>query len=184
MPIADQILHSLGMVAGLTRAPSSVADLGSGGGVPGLVLARLLWPKARWRLIESSTRRAAFLTDAVASLDLGDRVEVIPRRAEEAGRHPSWRGHHDLVLARSFGPPAVTAECAAALLTEKGCILVSEPPGDLDPHRWPAGGLAMLNLVIERFQPVPVHVMMLCPTGPCPDRYPRRVGIPAKRPLF
>lgn len=184
MPVEDQIRHSLGMVAGRRTEPLAVADLGSGGGVPGLVLARLVWPNATWRLIECGVRRAAFLNEAVASLGLSPRVEVFACRAEEVGRDASMRGSHDVVLARSFGPPAVTAECAAPLLVEGGRILVSEPPGELDRRRWPAAGLAMLDLVVESAQSAPVHVVVLRSTASCADRYPRRVGIPSKRPLF
>jgi len=86
-----------------------VVDLGSGGGVPGLVLAAV-WTGSTVYLIETMGRRAAFLSRSVGTLDL-NLVHVIPGRAEEAGRDPALRGTFDLVTARGFGPPAVTAEC-------------------------------------------------------------------------
>ena len=60
----------------------------------------------------------------------------LAQRAEEAG-HSTWRSAYDLVTARGFGPPAVTAECGGALLAPGGILAVAEPPGS-DPARWPA----------------------------------------------
>jgi 16S rRNA (guanine527-N7)-methyltransferase len=171
------------LAAAVGSAPSRVLDLGSGGGLPGLVLASC-WPTAEVTLLDGGTARAAFLSWAVAELGCGDRVAVAAGRAEELGR-TELRGGFDLVVARSFGPPAVVAECGAPFLAVGGWLLVSEPP-DSDGSRWdhPAE-LAALGLAPEpvrerdghRFQPLQA-------TTPCPNRYPRRTGIPTKRPLF
>ena len=184
MPIAEQVRHACGMAIALGVVPSDVVDLGSGGGVPGFVLARLVWPDARWHFVESSARRVAFLNEAQEALGLDGRVTVWHGRAEEAGRDVGLRHSVDLVVARSFGAPAVTAECAAPFLRTGGVVLVSEPPGDRSAQRWPPAGLAQLDLRLEAAQAEPVHVVVLRSTGACADRYPRRVGIPAKRPLF
>lgn len=162
---------------------SRAVDLGSGAGVPGLPLALAL-PGCRWVLIESAARRAAFLRGSIGELGLGGRVEVVEERAELVGRRPDCRGSFDLVVARSFGPPAVVAECGAPLLHPGGRAVISEPPGGA-PGRWPAPGLAELGM--EPAGSVAAGgatYQVLRQTGPCPDRYPRRVGIPAKRPLF
>jgi 16S rRNA (guanine527-N7)-methyltransferase len=91
------------------------------------------------------------------------------------------------VVVRSFGPPAVTAECGAPFLRVGGLLVVSEPPaeeGKALEERWPADGLAPLGLEpAERWtEPFTYHASRQ--VTPCPDRYPRRVGIPTKRPLF
>jgi 16S rRNA (guanine527-N7)-methyltransferase len=158
-------------------------DLGSGGGVPGLALA-LWWPDSRWVLIDAGQRRAVFLDDAVEALDLADRVTVALRAAEDAGRDPALRAAADLVVARSFGPPAVVAECAAPLLRVGGRLLVSEPP-DPDPARWPAADLANLGLVLHgRSESGSGSVMELEQVSPARDEVPRRPGAPARRPLW
>jgi 16S rRNA (guanine527-N7)-methyltransferase len=179
-PVRDQIDHALGFLEGLPAGAAHVVDLGAGGGVPGLVLAvaRPMWQLV---LLDAAARRCAVLEDAVAELGLGDRVEVRHQRAEDAGRGP-LRSAVDAVVARSFGPPAVVAECAAPLLRVGGVLVVSEPPEDRD--RWPAEGLALVGL-----EPGPRwrrhgSYQALRQTVPCPDRFPRRPGIPAKRPLF
>lgn len=160
-------------------------DLGSGGGLPGLVLATR-WPDSHAVLVDSGTRRAAFLREAVTSLDLQDRVRVVLGRAEDLGRDPRWRGRFDAVVVRSFGPPAVVAECAAPFLKVGGLLVVSEPPGDVRTplERWPAEHLAVLGLRPCHSHDVGRHYQVLEQVTPCPDRFPRRVGVPAKRPLF
>ena len=158
----------------------TVVDLGSGGGVPALVLA-LACPGLSWVLVEVRQRRAQWLATAARRLGLGDRVTVRTERAEQVGRGP-WRGSAAAVTARSFGPPAVTAECAAPLLERGATCWVSEPP-TAEPARWPHDGLLLLGLA-RRASGEPPGWAGLDLIRPCPDDYPRRVGIPAKRPLF
>jgi 16S rRNA (guanine527-N7)-methyltransferase len=187
-PVEAHVAHARGFAAAAASAgvpvdqDLAVVDLGSGGGVPGLVLAAL-WPDAGLALMDGSARRAEFLRRAVEVCHLEDRVSVWEQRAEDAGRDPQRRGQADLVVARGFGPPSVTAECAAPLLREGGRLVVSEPPGDLH-DRWPEGplgelGLGCPSMFRDRFG---FQVMTQC--RPCPERFPRRVGVPAKRPLF
>jgi len=188
-PVEPHLVHAAGFAeaagAGLPVgwAPDAAADLGSGAGLPGLALA-VWFPSSRWILIDSSVRRTAFLRRQVAELQLHHRVEVVEERAEDAGRAPVWRGSRDLVVARSFGPPAVVAECAAPLLRIGGRLVVSEPPVG-DGPRWPASPLRVLGL--SPGSTVAAHgatFQVLHQRTPCPERFPRRVGVPAKRPLF
>ena len=109
---------------------------------------------------------------------------MVEGRAEELARRADLRGRFDLVVARGFGPPAVTAECGAGFLVVGGRLVVSEPPGGR-PDRWPAEGLAPLGLEPgRRSRRAGASYQVLRQATACPDRYPRRVGIPAKRPLF
>lgn len=183
-PVAGHIEHAAGFVqAAGDEHPGRVVDLGSGGGVPGLVVAGS-WPGAVLYLLDSNERRVLFLARAVAALGLADRVIVGHARAEDAGRDPAWRGRADVVLARSFGPPAVTAECAAPLLAVGGRLIVSEPP-DETADRWPELPLARLGLrAVGRFEQAFSRFQVLRQEERCPEAYPRRVGVPAKRPLF
>lgn len=184
------IEHAFGFAGGLPAPPRWFLDLGSGGGVPGLVLATH-WPGSEAVLLDASARRCAFLTEAVDELGCGDRVTVVRARAEAAGRDTGLRGRFDAVVARGFGPPPVTAECAAPFLVAGGRLVVSEPPAvaardgaDAAPDRWPAAGVARVGLVAEREWTSPYHYRSFVLETPCPDAYPRRDGVPAKRPLF
>lgn len=182
-PLIDHLDHTSGFAEQVSDPPRRALDLGSGGGVPGLVLAVEHWPDARWVLLDANQRRAAFLTSAVEALGVGDRVMVRRGRAEEAGRTPDLRGGFDLVVSRSFGPPAVTAECAAPLLGVGGQLVVSEPPERL-AGRWDEAGMAALGLEAEGERPTSAHFARFRQLWPCPARFPRRNGVPAKRPLF
>lgn len=180
-PLGPQIEHARGFAATLARAPESFLDLGAGGGLPGLVLAEC-WPEARGVLLDAMTRRADFLRSACARLGIEERMTVVAERAETAAR-TGLREGFAVVTARSFGPPAVTAECAVAFLRPGGRLVVSEPPED-DPTRWPADGLAVLGMTRVRSASPESRFIVLERTGPLDDRLPRRSGVPAKRPLW
>jgi 16S rRNA (guanine527-N7)-methyltransferase len=182
--------HADGFAAGIEQAPTDFLDLGSGGGVPGLVLARR-WPESRAVLLDARERRCAFLRGAAQGLNLGERVAVVWARAEEAGHRDDLRGGFDLVVARGFGPPAVTAECGAPFLRLGGTLAVSEPPEDEDAvarsdvsSRWAPAGLARLGLAVGRSWTDGYRYQALDQVELCPQRYSRKPGIPAKRPLF
>lgn len=188
-PVEAHLDHAAGYAtalevdAGAGWSPVRAADLGSGAGLPGLPLA-LHYVGAQWVLVEVSVRRAAFLRTAVGDLGLADRVAVVEERAEAVGRFLDRRASFDLVVARSFGGPGVLAECAAPLLRAGGRAVVSEPPGG-EPGRWPAEGLAQLGMTPgASVRAGGAAYQVLCQETLCPERWPRRVGMPAKRPLF
>jgi 16S rRNA (guanine527-N7)-methyltransferase len=174
--------HTHAFAAAVGREPNAYLDLGSGGGIPGLALA-LDWPRSHGVLLDGSSRRCEFLKDAVTELGLAARVEVVCERAEEAARRVALRGRFPVVVARSFGAPAVTAECATGFLSDGGRLVVSEPPSAA-PDRWPSAQLATLGLAPPETRRDDYGFAILRRTGPLSDRWPRRVGIPAKRPLW
>jgi 16S rRNA (guanine527-N7)-methyltransferase len=189
MPIADQIEHALGFVAILEEQsggpPSCVLDLGTGGGIPGLVLASC-WPDTRVVLMDANERRTAFLQEVVDDWAGGGRCQVVRGRAEELGRTEEMREAFDAVTSRSFGPPAATAECGSSFLTVGGAMVISEPPDTALGDRWPTAGLDQLGLArVATLRPVQrFGYQALTKVEPLDVRYPRRVGIPVKRPLF
>jgi 16S rRNA (guanine527-N7)-methyltransferase len=181
-PVAPQLDHARAFVRALA-ADVRALDLGSGGGLPGLVILAER-PDVAGVLLDATQRRCDFLRDACERLGFGDRARVVCARAEDAAREPEWRGAFDVVTARSFGAPAVTAECAVGFLRDGGSVLVSEPP-EPDPNRWPADGLARLGLVLEPVpEAAPSQLVRLRSLGAVDARWPRRVGIPRKRPLW
>jgi 16S rRNA (guanine527-N7)-methyltransferase len=187
-PIEAHLDHAAGFAAAaesaLGRPPTRFVDLGTGGGVPGLVLA-LRWTSARGVFVDSGHRRSSFLREATERLDVRDRVEVVEGRAEALGRDETYREVFDVATARSFAAPAVTAEISAGLVVVGGVLVVSEPP-DPDPaSRWPVAGLRELGFGPEA--PVShggAHYAVLPKVAPCPERFPRAVGRPGKRPLW
>jgi 16S rRNA (guanine527-N7)-methyltransferase len=190
-PVQRQVQHARAFASAWTELADGsrrhVLDLGSGGGLPGLVLG-VEHPDLKLVLLEGSETRCSFLRRAVRGLGIADRVEVLEDRAESAGRDERWRGQFDVVVARSFGRPSVTAECAAPFLRPGGIAEISAPPSagreSLQADRWPAQGLTSLHMAYVTTVAQPFRFDILRQAAPCPATYPRRVGVPAKRPLF
>ena len=141
------------------------------------------WPTTSLLLVDGSVRRCAFLEEAIAELGVEDHVSVRCGRAEDLAHDDDLRGRADLVVARSFGAPPVLAECAAGLLATGGHLLVSEPPDGLE-DRWPEPGLEQLGMGPARLVVAEARFALIEQRSPCPDRFPRRVGVPTMRPLF
>jgi len=186
--IDDHIDHACGFVAAVRSErlaePERVVDLGSGGGIPALVLVEL-WKTSKVVMIEANERRAQFLEEEVQR-EVRHRVTILPYRAEIVGRDWTYRQAFEIVTARSFGSPGVTAECASPFLEVGGLLVVSEPPDVPVEERWPQASLDPLGLeLLRRFRYRDrYNFACLVKVADCPARYPRRVGIPAKRPLF
>lgn len=162
--------------------PSNVLDLGSGGGVPGLVLLEI-W-NCQTVLLDSMEKRCRFLRSMIAAPEAPLGARVAEGRAEDLAWDRSLSEDFDLVVARSFGPPSSTAECAARFLKVSGLLIVSEPPDVPQSARWPQTGLGQLGL--RRLTPDDAKGGYVCieKTRPTPKEFPRKVGIPGKRPLF
>jgi len=186
------LLKVLGVLrqAGLAPQEESIriADLGPGGGFPGIPM-RIVEPTLELVLIESNQRRAEFLGVAVEALSLDD-VIVAPLRAEDAGRDPSLRASFDIVVARALAAMPVLVEYALPLLREGGVLVAPKGSRALDELAEASaaitalGGVA-LNPVALPVAPdaLPQTVLLVRREGALDDRYPRRAGIPAKRPL-
>lgn len=163
----------------LPRESVRALDLGSGAGIPGILLA--LWrPKDTWVLLDAMEKRCSFLREVIDRFDMHDRVNVCIGRAEEKAHETDMRGKFDVVTARGFGSAGTTAECAAGFLRVGGILIVSEPTESSE--RWENDGLRSLGV-----QSVPSNepFMFMGKTEHlCPNNFPRRNGIPKKRPLF
>jgi 16S rRNA (guanine527-N7)-methyltransferase len=145
------------------------------------------WPDAQGILLESQHRRCEFLEAAVARLDLAGRVGVRGGRAEDLARVPELRGRVDLVVARAFGRPAVTAECGVGFLQAGGRLVVTEPPEGTErtSERWPEDALRLLGLgPASLIRSGGAGAAVLVALGEPADQWPRRVGRPAKSPLW
>lgn len=181
------IQNALGFASAIGTG-ADVVDLGSGGGVPGLaLLARR--PDLRVVLLDSARRRTDFLTEALVALAEVDpgiegRSEVVWGRAEDLARDQKNRGRFEVVVARSFGRPAVVAECARPFLCSGGRLIVSEPPA-ADEARWPVASLEVLGLrVAEFYRSANSGFVVLEAVGDCPDGLPRRAGVAERKPAF
>jgi 16S rRNA (guanine527-N7)-methyltransferase len=165
-----------------------VIDIGSGAGFPGLPIA-IVRPQLEITLLEATAKKADFLRAIVAELSL-ENIAVVQARAEEAGRDPAHREAYDVALARAVAPLPVLLELAVPFLKVGG--ILAAPKGSAAPRETAGASKALAELGSEIVEAVPLPVEV---TGPIPtlvlvrklaptlDRYPRRTGIPKKRPL-
>ena len=184
--IDDHLADSLvGLEVAPIRSAADLADLGSGAGVPGLVLAIAL-PETRVSLVESASRRSAFLTRAVAASETANAV-VVNTRAES---WPEGLAAFDVVTARALAPLPVVVEYAAPLLAVGGTLAVwrgKRNRGDERAGARAAGQLGLEPIEIRHMQPFPgaenryLHLMLKVTETPL--GFPRRPGMALKRPL-
>jgi precorrin-6B methylase 2 len=174
-----QIAHALEFLRPFAvERDAACLDLGSGGGVPGLPLI-LAYPRTRWTLVDAWQARCDHLVRAVHALGVDDRVAVMHARAEAAGRGP-LRTAADVVVARSFGPPPSTAECAGPLLRRGGRLVVSVA----EEATWPAA-IPEVGLLAERSWQTPSGAFRsYVRTGDVDVRFPRRPSAQRRSPLF
>jgi 16S rRNA (guanine527-N7)-methyltransferase len=167
------------------RRALSVADLGSGAGVPGLPLAISL-PEATVALVESAARKYAFLERALIACEVRN-ARAVHARAEA---WPEGLGALDLVTARALGPLEVVVEYAAPLLTVGGTLVVWR--GRRDQAAEAAGARAANKMGLEAGEVVPVrpyaaaqsrHLHLMSKVKETPPGFPRRPGMAIKRPL-
>jgi 16S rRNA (guanine527-N7)-methyltransferase len=170
--------HVLDALAGLPAVdaapPGPLADVGSGGGLPGLVLA-VVRPARETHLIEATARKAAFIAEAAAELGLG--VHVHAERSEDVGRG-ELRDACACAVARALAPPPVAVELCLPLVRAGGRLVLwsREPAGD--QLAFAAGELEGRVLAPEC-----AGVLVIGKLGATPERFPRRPGMAAKRPL-
>ena len=186
-PVQEHILHAEGFLQTIMdntdrRQPGKVVDLGSGGGVPALILADSL---KNWSfiLIERKKKRANFLLWAIKTLSVEERVEIICDEVENVARNKKYEESADFVTARSFGPPPTTAECACRLLKLRGFLVVSEPP--TTTKRWENPALEETGLISTKTYKQENGTFQVLQLQKNPgNRLPRRPGVPKKRPLW
>ena len=170
------------------RQITSMIDVGTGGGFPGLPL-KLLYPQATLTLADSVAKKTAFLSLVVQELGL-EEVKIFTGRAEELGQMPEHREQYDLALARAVAGLPVLVEYLLPLVRVGGVILAQKGNtalkelAEAETAITTLGGKALLPIELTLpGLPEPRYLLLIEKTAPTPSNYPRRVGIPTKRPL-
>jgi 16S rRNA (guanine527-N7)-methyltransferase len=157
---------------------SSVVDIGSGGGVPGIVVA-ILRPDLAMTLLDADRRKSGFLIHVAGLLGLQS-VRVVAERAEDAGQREGMRETFDLAISRATAPPPVLCELALPLLRTGGalCALVADAPAALDTC------IAAASACGGGAPEAPSEgILRVRKVAPTPDAYPRRPGTPSRHPI-
>ena len=158
-----------------------VIDIGSGGGLPAVPMA-IAMPRVHFTLLEANTRKCAFLEQVAATLGLTN-VAVAAGRAEELGHQPALREQFDRAISRAAAPPAVLLELALPFVRPGGDLIAQVSP--VDPHllepaaRLLGGGSPRL----ERPGDGTGTLLVVPKLGPTPEAFPRRTGLPNRKPL-
>jgi len=164
------------------EVPLRAIDMGTGAGIPGVLLAVAL-PRSTWRLVDADGSRLVHARAAVACLGLDDRVMVAHARVDELGHEPGWRGSADLVVARLFGPPSEVLECGLPLVARAGRLVVSVARSRLS--EWSGLDLGPFGAMIERTWDTATgaYVAVARTGAELDDRLPRRPAARRRAPL-
>lgn len=176
------------LLVGEWATGAAVCDVGTGGGFPGMVIA-ITRPDLKVRLVDAVAKKLAFLSTVAG--ELGVSVDVRHGRAEELGRDKQMRESHDLVVARAVARLAVLAEYCLPLCKVGGWFVAMKGPGvteELDEARRAleilggrVAGVLEVELPLGAGKRTLISVYKERPT---PSTYPRRPGIPSKKPLL
>ncbi|MBV8362988.1 MAG: 16S rRNA (guanine(527)-N(7))-methyltransferase RsmG [Candidatus Eremiobacteraeota bacterium] len=179
---ADELIAHL--LDSLTIAPligEDHVDIGSGGGLPAIPAALLSGVNVL--LLEARAKKAAFLAEVTACL--GMRATVVAARAEDAARDAGYRERFSTATARAVGHPATVAELTLPFLQIGGRAILQRgivPPDEraaLDEALLVLGG----RIEDERDVGLRHRLIIVAKIAPTPGRFPRRAGMPAKKPL-
>jgi 16S rRNA (guanine527-N7)-methyltransferase len=185
----DAIEHARGVSARGADVSLETIDVGTGAGFPGVVL-KIASPAMRLTLLEATGKKAEFLRALVERLGLAD-VEIINARAEEVGQNPVHRERYDLALARALAGMGALAELTLPLVQVGGLVIAQkgeDPAAEVEAART---AIDTLGGQVQEITPAMIpglddarHLVMLKKISPTPAKYPRRPGMPAKRPLY
>ena len=183
-PAAELVDDSLVLLDHLGEA-LKVVDVGSGGGLPGLPL-KIARPSLSMTLVEADQDKAAFLVRASAILGLHD-VEVLARRAEDVGQDPLYREAFDVAVARALAPMPVLAELCLPLVRVGGRLLAQKTETEELSGAGAAieamGGVLQVVVAAPSAARGAGTVVIVDKVRSTPPAYPRRPGVPARKPL-
>jgi 16S rRNA (guanine527-N7)-methyltransferase len=166
----------------------AIIDVGSGAGFPGLPL-KIALPDICLTLLESTGKKTAFLQHIVGTLNLTD-VTILTARTEEVGQQSTHREQYDVAVARAVSALPTLAEYTLPLVKVGGRVIVQKgqlPAGEV---KRAANALEILGGRIRHILLVTVpgldaerHLLVIDKHKPTPQQYPRRPGLPAKKPI-
>jgi 16S rRNA (guanine527-N7)-methyltransferase len=172
----------------LYRAGSRIVDIGTGAGFPGIPL-KLVCPAGRFTLLEATGKKVSFLEHLIDRLGLRT-VTAVKARAEELAHDPSYREQYDLALSRAVAELPVVAEYTLPFCKIGGWAVAQK--GETGAaEAWTAEkAISLVGGELRRVVPVELpglaenrSLVVIQKVHPTPAAYPRRPGVPSKRPL-
>jgi 16S rRNA (guanine527-N7)-methyltransferase len=171
-----------------TITSESVVDVGTGAGFPGIPL-KILCPGLRLTLIEATGKKAEFCSHVVAGLGL-ENVQVVHGRAEEIAQERKHREVYDIALARAVAPLRILVEYLLPFVRVGGRAIAQKGETAHAEAHEAVGAMGILGGGVDRLIPIELpgvvetrYLVVLKKIAATPEKYPRRAGIPEKRPL-
>jgi len=165
-----------------------VIDVGTGAGFPGIPL-KILNPNIHMTLVESVGKKAAFCQHVCQALEL-DNVEIIQERAETVAHRPEFREQNDWAIARAVAALPILVEYLLPLVRIGGYALAMKGENGPAEVQTAQTGIQLLGGQVKQLIPVTLpgveeerYLVVIEKIAATPDKFPRRVGIPVKRPL-
>ncbi len=185
----DSLTVTLGLPAEEKEAPElDMIDVGTGAGFPGVPL-KIVLPDLRLVLIEPTAKKTSFLRHLICVLELED-VEVLNTTAEQAARMLGYRERFPVVLSRAVAPLPTLAELTLPFCRIGGRFVAQkkgEIEGEIDRAK---GAIAALGGELEQIKRIELdefsdvrYLVIVGKMRPTPDSYPRRPGVPRRRPI-
>jgi len=166
----------------------SLIDIGSGAGFPGLPL-KIALPDIKLVLLEATGKKAAFLRHLTQKLNLDD-VEVLAGRAEDIARQVQYRQRFDIVLSRAVAALPTLAELTLPFCAIGGRIVIQKKGDIIDEVSRAAKAIEILGGSQSEVKKVELaeladdrYLVIIDKVAPTPAKYPRRPGMPSKRPI-
>ena len=188
-----QLRHFLDSLSAAQAVPSgtllqgSFIDVGSGGGFPGIPV-KLAFPDVKGTLLDSTAKKTAFLSHVCDALGLQD-MTVCTGRAESAAHEAEMRGKFDIAFARAVAGMATLAELTLPFVRVGGLVVLHKKADVATELGRAQSAIETLGGKVRDVMPVSLpglderSLVVLEKDRSTPDRFPRRPGMPAKRPL-
>jgi 16S rRNA (guanine527-N7)-methyltransferase len=183
-----RLLPAIDALAPDSDSPVRLADVGTGAGIPGMVLA-IARPGLDVTLIDATGKKVRFLEDAVRALGLAN-VRPVHARAEELGIDRAFRERFDLCTARAVAPIPTLLELTLPLIRIGGHALLAkgEDIGDElaageRAGRSLGGRILEAPILPDAETTITTRLVVVEKTAPTPGAYPRRSGVPSRQPL-
>lgn len=172
----------------LTAGDIDVIDVGTGAGLPGIVL-KICYPSIRLTLFDSLQKRLRFLEEVIKELDLSDTV-TLHGRAEDIGRDPDYRERFDIATSRAVANLSTLSEYCLPLVKPYG-IFLPYKSGDIDEElkeaskaiRLMGGELCAAEKYMLPGTEIARSILVIEKIKHTPKQYPRKAGTPSKNPV-
>ncbi|NTW71838.1 MAG: 16S rRNA (guanine(527)-N(7))-methyltransferase RsmG [Eubacteriaceae bacterium] len=186
--IVDSIIMYRGPGAEISEEIMNVADIGTGGGFPGIPL-KIVHPHWKMTLVDSTEKKVRFIKKAAEALGLTG-VEFLHKRAEEMGMDTQYREKYDIIFSRAVAGLNVLSEFCIPLVKKGGLFIASKGPKYAQEIKDAEKAIHILGGTLEKvdearllFEDMSRFILYIRKIKGTPTQFPRKQGLPTRKPL-